>query len=231
MKPEILIVDDDPHIRGVIRIAAENAGMNTAEAAGGQQALDMLRQLKPDLIVLDIGMPVMNGFHCCQRIRATSRVPILFLTAHDEEIDRVLGFELGADDYVTKPFSPRELVLRIRAILGRGGSRREEILRHGDVHLDGQGHVCRIGGRELPLTAREFTVLATLLRHPEKLISRNAMIQEIYGRNTALSGRTIDSHVRNIRAKAAALDCRDIIRTIRGVGLRLGSCRLEQDAL
>ncbi|WP_298985479.1 response regulator transcription factor [uncultured Roseibium sp.] len=228
MMPNILIVDDDAHIRGIVRIAAENAGMNTTEAASGQLALDMMQQRMPDLVMLDVGMPVMNGFECCRHIRSLSRVPILFLTARDEEVDRVVGFELGADDYVSKPFSPRELVLRIKAILSRGKGTDEDFLKHGDIRLDTRAHLCRLGSMEIPLTATEFALLAMLMRQPEKMLDRNTLIEGIYGRNSVLSGRTIDSHVRNVRAKAAALGCPDLIRTVRGAGLRLGICRLEQ---
>ncbi|QFT30724.1 Transcriptional regulatory protein BaeR [Labrenzia sp. THAF82] len=229
MIPNILIVDDDAHLRGIVRIAVENAGMSTAEASSGQHALDIMQQQMPDLVILDVGMPVMNGFDCCRHIRSLSRVPILFLTARDEEVDRVVGFELGADDYVSKPFSPRELVLRIKAILGRGKGTDEDLLQHGDLQLDTRAHQCRLGSKELPLTATEFALLTTLLHQPDKMLDRNTLIEGMYGRNSALSGRTIDSHVRNVRAKAASLDCPDFIRTVRGAGLRLGTCKLEQD--
>ncbi|WP_299472730.1 response regulator transcription factor [uncultured Roseibium sp.] len=227
MTSRILIVDDDFHIRGVVRIAAETAGMQTNEAANGLDALTLVHRHKPDLVVLDVGMPGMNGFDCCKQIRNHSRVPILFLTAHDDEVDRILGFELGGDDFVAKPFSPRELMLRIKAILSRGGQQTEELLRYGDLQLNGRRHACMLGSHELAVTSTEFALLALLARHPGTLMDRNTLIAGVYGQNNSLSGRTIDSHVRNIRAKASKLGCTDVIRTVHGVGLRLGDCLLR----
>ena len=224
MAPHILITDDDPRIRDVIRIATEAAGMKTIEASNGQAALVHIGRENIDLVVLDIGMPLMDGFDCCKAIRAKSNVPILFLTAHDDEIDRVLGFQLGADDFVTKPFSPRELVLRIRAILARGKPDETRVLRHGFLALDRAGHSCLIGKTEMTLTATEFALVHTLLQHPEQVYERNHLINGIYGENSTMSGRTIDSHIRNIRAKAAQLGCNDIISTVHGVGVKLGPC-------
>ncbi|WP_432286817.1 response regulator transcription factor [Aminobacter sp. BA135] len=223
MNPSILVVDDDPDIRNVIGIALERAGMHVQQAANGRLALEQLRRHHADLVVLDIGMPVMDGIECCKAIRASSHVPIVFLTAHDDEVDRIVGFELGADDYVSKPFSPRELLLRIKAILARG-KQAGSITRHGDLSLDSERHICSLAGKDLPLTATEFSVLEILSVRPGIVVGRGAMIDKAYGGNNTLSGRTVDSHVRNIRAKAAVLGYSDIIETVRGVGLRLGNC-------
>lgn len=223
----ILIVDDDPHIREVLRIALQTQGMRCIEAAGGQAALTELGRSTPDLIVLDIGMPGMDGFAVCRAIRARSNVPILFLTAQDEEVERVLGFELGADDFVGKPFSPRELMLRIRAILARGKPQASEALTHGALSLLLQEHQAALGGRPLQLTATEFALVALLLRHQGQVFDRNRLIDGVYGGHAHLSGRTVDSHIRNIRAKAAALGCDTLIETVHGVGLRLGACSLS----
>jgi two-component system OmpR family response regulator len=146
MNPSILVVDDDPDIRNVIGIALERAGMHVQQAANGRLALEQLRRHHADLVVLDIGMPVMDGIECCKAIRASSHVPIVFLTAHDDEVDRIVGFELGADDYVSKPFSPRELLLRIKAILARG-KQAGSITRHGDLSLDSERHICSLAGK------------------------------------------------------------------------------------
>jgi two-component system, OmpR family, response regulator len=224
MSLSILIVDDDPDIRTVVRVAAEKAGMVVHEAADGRLGLEQWRRGDVDLIVLDVGMPVMDGFECCRAIRAQSGVPVLFLTAQDDEIDRVLGFELGADDYVAKPFSPRELVLRIKAILTRGRPSDSASLRHGDLRIDFQRHACTLGSRDLELTVTEFAMLRILLGQPGFVVDRNTLIGAAYGNNTSLSGRTVDSHVRNIRSKAAALGYADVIETVRGVGLKLGAC-------
>ncbi|MCK0141696.1 response regulator transcription factor [Aliiroseovarius sp. F20344] len=223
MVTHILIVDDDPKIRDITRIAVEAAGMRTTEAANGEIALTHIGREKIDLVVLDIGMPNMDGFDCCKAIRARSDVPVLFLTARDDEIDRVLGFQLGADDFVPKPFSPRELVLRIKAILSRASAatRRQH---YGELSLDAAGHVCQVAGQALDLTATEFQLLASLLARPDHVHDRNQLIQAIYGANSTMSGRTIDSHVRNIRAKAAQAGCDDVIVTVHGVGIKLGPC-------
>lgn len=226
MTPRILVVDDDAHIREVIRFAAEDASMQVAEAADGRQALAKLSQIRLDLVILDIGMPEMDGFEACKAIRQNSDVPILFLTARDDEIDRVLGFQLGGDDYVSKPFSPRELVLRIRAILGRG-RREEEVdstLERGDLFIDPDRHICRLGDSELPLTGIEFNVLAALARASDRLLTRSQLIEAVYGPNTYLSDRTVDSHIRNVRQKALDAGYSDVIQTVRGVGLKIGGC-------
>ncbi|WP_134015750.1 response regulator transcription factor [Litoreibacter halocynthiae] len=223
MTARILIVDDDPHIRDVVRIAAEAAGYATLEASNGRLALTHIGRETIDLVVLDIGMPQMDGFVCCKEIRAKSNVPVLFLTAQDDEIDRVLGFQLGADDFVSKPFSPRELVLRIKAILARGKPQ-TKALRHGVLEMDSAGHNCRIDGAQMVLTATEFALLSTLLAHSEQVHDRSQLIDQVYGPNNTLSGRTVDSHVRNIRTKAAELGCNDIIVTVHGVGVKLGAC-------
>ena len=222
--PRILIIDDDPHIREVIRIALESQGMRILEAANGRGALTVLARSRADLVVLDIGMPEMDGFAVCRAIRAGSDVPVLFLTAQDEEVDRLLGFELGADDFVGKPFSARELTLRIRAILARGRPGPEAALTHGALTLVPARHEARIGAAPLRLTATEFALLAALLRHPGQLFDRNRLIDAVYGGHAHLSGRTVDSHLRNIRAKAAALGCGTVVETVHGVGVRLGPC-------
>jgi len=224
MAARILIVDDDPHIRDVVRIASQSAGLETVEAANGQQALVHVQREKIDLVVLDIGMPQMDGFDCCKEIRAKSDVPILFLTAQDQEVDRVLGFQLGADDFVSKPFSPRELVLRIKAILGRGKPRKDAILKCGVLEMDIMRHIFRVSGHEVDLTATEFALLSKLIAHPGQIFDRTRLIDSVYGPNNALSGRTVDSHIRNIRAKVAEFGCTDAIVTVHGVGVRLGPC-------
>lgn len=225
--PKILVVDDDPHIRDVIRFALEDVGMAVQEAENGQRAMQRFSQTPADLIVLDVGMPEMDGFETCKAIRKQSGVPILFLTARDEEIDRVLGFELGGDDYVSKPFSPRELVLRIRAILNRGTSSKDdtEVLRFAELEMVPAQYLCRLGGAEVELTRTEFQLLFLLLKAPERVFPRGQLIEHIYGPNTYLSDRTVDSHIRNVRQKAAASGCDDVIRTVHGIGVKLGQCQ------
>lgn len=222
--PNILIVDDDPHIRDVIRIALDTKGMRSVEAANGKAALAEFRRNAIDLVLLDIGMPGMDGFEVCRELRTRSEVPILFLTAQDEEVERILGFEMGADDFVGKPFSPRELILRIKAILARGKPSARQELQQGRLVLIPATHEARLDDRDLTLTATEFALLSSLMRHEGQVFDRNRLIDAAYGGNSHLSGRTVDSHIRNIRAKAAALGCEDIIETVRGVGVRLGAC-------
>jgi two-component system OmpR family response regulator len=230
VSPRILIVDDDPHIREVVRVALSKAGMAVTEATDGRAALVRFAESRPDLIVLDVGMPEFDGLEVCRRIRRTSQVPILFLSARDEEIDRILGLEIGGDDYVTKPFSPRELVARINVILRRasaGGVDRlaeQEELVHGRLRLDPQQHVARFGDTPLTLTALEFSILRTLMTRPAVVFSREQIMSAAYQLNIQVSDRTIDSHIRNIRAKLAAVDCEDAIDTVHGVGFRLGRC-------
>ena len=221
---KVLIVDDDPRLRDLVRIALERASFATLTAADGRSALIHAAREAPDLIVLDIGLPEMDGFEVCRRIRATSEVPILFLTARDDEIDRVLGLELGADDYVTKPFSPRELVARVRAILKRtmrAGT--EQTLAWGRVVLDLRARLCRVGGGEVALTATEFDILARLMAEPDRLLPRPALVAALWGANSLVSDRTLDSHLRNLRRKLGEAGGQSVIETVHGQGIRLGA--------
>jgi two-component system OmpR family response regulator len=226
----ILIVDDDLHIREVIRVALKKAGMAVVEARDGKEALSRFAGDKPDLIVLDIGMPEFDGLEVCREVRKTSDVPILFLSARDEEIDRVLGLEIGGDDYVTKPFSPRELVARINVILRRTNSRGADpkadqaALTQGRLSVDPEQHVASFAGTPLRLTAIEFGILRTFLGRPSVVFSREQLMRAAYQLNIQVSDRTIDSHIRNIRAKLAAANCDNVIETIHGVGFKLRRC-------
>ncbi|MGL3106913.1 response regulator [Bradyrhizobium sp. BR 1432] len=233
MAHRILIVDDEGHIREVIRVALRKAGMDVIEARDGKEALARFAADKPDLIVLDIGMPEFDGLDVCREIRKTSDVPILFLSARDEEIDRILGLEIGGDDYVTKPFSPRELVARVNVILRRLGSRNGEIkagptaLAQGGLLIDPEQHLASFAGTPLKLTAIEFGILRAFLTRPTSVFNREQLMRAAYQLNIQVSDRTIDSHIRNIRAKLAALNCENVIETIHGVGFKLGRCEKE----
>jgi two-component system OmpR family response regulator len=224
--PRVLIADDEPNIREVITFALERAGFATLTARNGNEALQQVRRGPVDLIVLDIGMPEMDGLEVCRQIRKTSDVPILFLSARDEEIDRVLGLEIGGDDYVTKPFSTRELVARINVILKRvrGSEKRPQAVSHGRVRLDAARHAVWFGEARLTLTSLEFEILAAFLARPELVLTREQLMEAAYGAGTYVSDRTIDSHVRNLRAKFAEAGCASIVETVHGVGFRLGSC-------
>ncbi|MEO8756467.1 MAG: response regulator transcription factor [Devosia sp.] len=223
--PKVLIADDEPNIREVISFALERAGFAIATARNGVEALQQFRRGPLDLIILDVGMPEMDGLEACRQIRKTSEVPILFLSARDEEIDRVLGLEIGGDDYVTKPFSARELVARVNVILkrARGGVKMPRAISHGRVRLDAAKHGVWFDETAITLTALEFEILAAFLARPEVVFSREQIMEAAYGAGTYVSDRTIDSHVRNLRAKFAGAGCSSIVETVHGVGFRLGA--------
>jgi two-component system OmpR family response regulator len=229
----ILIVDDEGHIREVIRVALKKAGMDVIEARDGKEALSRFAADKPDLIVLDIGMPEFDGLDVCREVRRSSDVPILFLSARDEEIDRILGLEIGGDDYVTKPFSPRELVARVNVILRRLSPRNGDAkagpaaLSQGGLLINPEQHVASFSGTPLKLTAIEFGILRAFLTRPTSVFNREQLMRAAYQLNIQVSDRTIDSHIRNIRAKFAAQNCDSVIETIHGVGFKLGRCETE----
>ncbi|TIX64335.1 MAG: response regulator transcription factor, partial [Mesorhizobium sp.] len=180
------------------------------------------------LVVLDIGMPEMDGLEVCRRLRQRSDVPVLFLSARDEEIDRILGLEMGGDDYVTKPFSPRELVARVNVILRRArpasAEAEERQFSHGGLVLMPASHGASFDGKPLALTGIEFAILKGFLARPTHVLAREAVMANAYAANIHVSERTVDSHIRNIRAKLAAAGCTDAIETVHGVGFRLGRC-------
>ncbi len=220
----ILVVDDDGHIREVVRFALEKAGHTVIEAADGRAGLEAFEAQAPEVVVLDIIMPEEDGLEVCRKIRAQSQVPILFLSSRDEELDRVLGLELGADDYVTKPFSPRELVARVKAILRRVAATEapstEEVLSHGPLRIDPQRHRCSWGGSEITLTVTEFNLLWALLTQPGRVFTRDNLVDRAWGHGHHLSDRTVDSHIRRIRRKFADLGA-DPVETVFGLGYRL----------
>ena len=228
MPNRILVADDDPHIREVICFALEKAGMVTESVADGAATLRQFERKTPDLVVLDVGMPEMDGLEVCRQLRRKSNVPILFLSARDEEIDRILGLEMGGDDYVTKPFSPRELVVRVHTILRRARPAPDnsptEPLLHGRLALDPERRSADFDGRKLDLTSIEFAIVKNLLARPSHVLSRSQLMNASHAANIHVSDRTIDSHIRNIRAKFAASGCSDVIETVHGVGFRLGTC-------
>jgi two-component system OmpR family response regulator len=224
----VLVVDDDPHIRQLLVFALEKAGLTCIEAADGEAALASVAARAPDIVLLDINMPRMDGLEVCRRLRAQGDLPVLFLSSRDDEIDRIIGIELGADDYVTKPFSPREVVARVQAVLRRTATRPPVVavpaIRHGRLTLDLDGWRAEWAGEEVQLTLTEFSILRTLAAHPAKVFSRDAIIDRLHGPGFAITDRTIDSHVRNLRAKFAAVGAVDLVETRAGIGYRLGSC-------
>ncbi len=226
----ILVVDDDPQIREILSMALERAGFDAVLARDGAEGLHQAMTVDPALAVLDIGLPEMDGLELCKAIRRDSDLPILFLTARDDEVDRILGLELGGDDYVTKPFSPRELVARVRAILKRaGGATQPEtddtgMLQIGRLSLVPESHVCKVDENSVTLTSTEITILGKLMSRPKQVFSRPALVDAIWGPGMVVSDRTLDSHLRNLRSKLADAGCPDAIETLHGVGLRMGPC-------
>jgi len=226
----ILIADDDPHILDVVCFAVEHAGMRVHIARNGGEALSMFEQISPDLVVLDIAMPEMDGLTVCRQIRKTSEVPILFLTSCDSEIDRVLGLELGGDDFVTKPFSPRELVARIRAILKRtapatilAGTTQNHIIEYQELIIDTVKHLVQWQHHALDLTATEFAILQGMAQQPGRVFRRQQIMDMAYPDNIHISDRTIDSHIRNLRQKLAQTHPMGLIHTVHGIGYRFGT--------
>jgi DNA-binding response OmpR family regulator len=212
----VMVVEDEEAITSVLRMYLTREGFSVHAVADGAQALADVRRLRPTAVILDIGLPGLDGFEVCRRLREGGDwTPILVVTARDDETDRVLGLELGADDYVTKPFSPRELVARLKAVLRRGPAEapaRE--LRAGAVRLDPGGRRAWAGEQEVELTATEFDLLAHLLKRPGRVFGRDELLAQVWGYNGAAS-RTVDVHVAQLRAKLGDLSP---IRTVRGVG-------------
>ena len=223
--PTILVVDDDDHIREVLRFALARAGHHVVEAADGVDAWRAFQSHPVDLVVLDIILPGEDGLDLCRRLRRESDVPILFLSSRDEELDRVLGLELGADDYITKPFSPRELVARIKAVFRRvkpsecAGS---SCLRLGPLSLDEERHRARWRDAALPFTPTEFSILRILMSRPGRVYSRRQLIAMAVGDDYVITDRTVDTHIRRLRKKLKAAGARDdLIETVYGIGYRV----------
>jgi two-component system, OmpR family, response regulator len=220
---KVLVVDDDPHIRDVVCFALRRAGYQPLPAADGLAALDLTARERPALVILDILMPELDGTEVCRRLRKSSDVPIIFLTSKDEEMDRILGLELGADDYVVKPFSPRELVVRVKTVLRRqapAGS--EQKMVRGRLVVDLEAIAASWDGTAVPLTATEFALLRTIAAQPRRVFTRENLMTASYAGARFVSDRTIDSHVRHIRAKFQSAGG-DPIETVHGVGYRLAS--------
>ena len=222
---KILVVDDDAHIRDVVCFALRRAGYQPLTAANGRAALEVAAREVPALVVLDILMPELDGTAVCTRLRAKSDLPVIFLTSKDEEMDRILGLELGADDYVVKPFSPRELVARVKAVLRRrkgAGVEAEQKLTRGKLSIDAEEHVAAWAGSAVALTATEFALLKAIAAQPRRAFTRENLMTAAYPDARFVSDRTIDSHVRHIRAKFQALGG-DPIETVHGVGYKLAA--------
>ena len=199
----ILVVDDEPGIVRLVRDYLEHGGFTVLTASDGEAALRAARTIKPDLVVLDLGLPGLDGLDVTRALRREGPVPIIMLTARSDETDKLVGLELGADDYLTKPFSPKELVARVRAVLRRveGLQGRPEVIRAGDVELDSTRLSVNVNGRAVDLTPTEFQLLATLARQPGRVFTRAQLLDAVHGVAVESYERAIDAHVKNLRRK------------------------------
>lgn len=216
----IAIVEDEPAIADLLALYFQRDGFETVIATSGDVGLELITTREPAAAILDVGLPNMTGTEVCAQLRAQDNwTPVLFCTARDDEIDRVLGLELGADDYITKPFSPREVVARVKAVLRRSAGRTSqepgELLSMATVTVDPGARRCTNDGVELDLTPTEFDLLVFLLRNPGRVFSRDQLLMDVWGYSTAVGSRTVDVHVAQLRSK---LEPAEIIRTVRGVG-------------
>ena len=217
--PSVLVVEDEPAIADAVVRRLQSEGFEAQSVGDGLAAVELCRQLRPDLVVLDLMLPGIDGLEVCRRIQADRRVPVVMLTARDEETDLVVGLSVGADDYVTKPFSSRELVARIRAVLRRVADASEgTVLRHAGLELDHATRRVRRDGNEVHLTPIEFDLLAHLLARPGVVFPREQLLPDVWGYADGTGPRTVDSHVRALRRKLGD----DVVRTVHGVGYGLG---------
>ena len=222
---KVLIVEDDPRISDVLEYALKAEGHDVQKAQRGREAIESVKHSAPALIVLDVGLPDIDGFEVCRSVRKFSDVPVIFLTSRSDEIDRVVGLEIGGDDYVVKPFSPRELLARIKAIRRRhdraasapAETPTETELHYGPIVIDPEKFRVRSGNREIVLTAQEFKLLELLVRHPGRVFTRAQVLNRAWGDGGLVTDRTIDVHVKSLRKKFGKFD---FIETVRGIGYR-----------
>ncbi len=222
MSALVLVVDDEPKIVRLARDYLEKNGFRVVIAGDGSSALAMARRVHPDLIVLDLLLPGMDGREVCRILRAESDVPIIMLTALSEESDQIVGLEIGADDYIVKPFSPRALVARVRALLRRaqGEVRAPAVIRVGGLEVDTTRHTATLDGNSLRLTPSEFDLLVLLARHPGQTLTRQQLMDDLYGGTASGVDRSVDSHIKNLRHKLESASKARFIETVYGVGYR-----------
>ncbi|MCA9938244.1 MAG: response regulator transcription factor [Anaerolineales bacterium] len=220
---KILLVDDEAHIRDLARLYLEKEGFQVRMATNGVEALARVSESPPALVVLDLMMPEMDGWEVCRHLRATSNLPILMLTARDDDIDKIVGLEMGADDYLTKPFNPRELVARVRAILRRSapgaGPGQDKARQVGDLMIDPASREATVNGERLNLRAKEFDLLLTLVDHLNIVLSRDQLLDLVWGYEFYGQTRTVDVHIAHLREKLG--DCNVQIETVWGMGYKL----------
>ena len=220
----ILVADDHQQIASVLAEYLKKEGHIPVIAADGEQALALFASAKPDAVLLDVMMPKLDGFAVCREIRKTSTVPVIMITARGEDFERIMGLDIGADDYIVKPFSPGEVMARVRAVLRRMGNARPEptqVFRHGNLVIQADDYTVLVNGREVPLTKKEFEILWTLATHPNKVFSRDNLLESLWGYEYYGDTRTVDSHIKRLRAKleAAGPDGWEI-KTMWGVGYK-----------
>jgi two-component system alkaline phosphatase synthesis response regulator PhoP len=219
MPPLILVVDDEPKVARLARDYLEKNGFRVTTAADGQSALTMTRREKPDLVILDLMLPHIDGREVCRTLRRESDVPIIMLTALSEEIDQVTGLEIGADDYITKPFSVRALVARVRALLRRtrGEVQAPSLVRSGGLEMDPKKYSVALKGSPIKLTPNEFKILHLLASHPGQILTREQLLDDLHGAASSMD-RSVDSHIKNLRKKLEAASGESMIETVYGVG-------------
>ena len=223
MKGRVLVVDDDTALAEMLGIVLRGEGFETFFCADGSQALDAFRATRPDLVLLDVMLPGRDGIEVCRQIRAESGVPIVMLTAKTDTVDVVIGLESGADDYVVKPFKPKELVARVRARLRRTDEPAPEALEIGDLSIDVAGHAVRRNGHQIPLTPLEFDLLVALARKPWQVFTREVLLEQVWGYRHAADTRLVNVHVQRLRSKIEKDPERpEIVVTVRGVGYKAG---------
>ncbi len=228
--PQILVVDDEPVFRDTLAFNLRRDGFDVVTAGDGVAAVDAFHSAAPDLILLDLMLPGISGIEVCKRVRENSSVPIIMVTAKDDEIDKVVGLEVGADDYLTKPYSYRELLARIRAVLRRTStdsaavSEPNEVLRVGRIQMDTEAHEVRVAGREIQMPLREFELLELFLSNPDRVLTRNQILDRIWGLNYIGDTKTLDVHVKRIRSKIEEDPAHpSALVTVRGLGYKLVS--------
>ena len=223
MKSRVLVVDDDPALAEMLTIVLRGEGFDTAVVADGTRALPAVRELRPDVVLLDLMLPGMNGIDVCRGIRAESGVPIVMLTAKTDTVDIVLGLESGADDYIVKPFKPKELVARIRARVRRTETEPAEQLSIGDVSIDVPAHQVERAGRPIALTPLEFDLLVALARKPRQVFTREVLLEQVWGYRHAADTRLVNVHVQRLRSKVERdPEHPEVVLTVRGVGYKAG---------
>src|ERR671911_2694070 len=223
MRARVLVVDDDPALAEMLGIVLRSEGFTPSFVADGERALAAFRETRPDMVLLDLMLPGMNGIDVCRVLRADSGVPIVMLTAKTDTVDVVLGLESGADDYVVKPFKPKELVARVRARLRRTDDSKPESLQVGDLAIDVAGHSVKRDGTAIPLTPLEFDLLACLARRPWQVFTREELLEKVWGYRHAADTRLVNVHVQRLRSKVERDPERpEVVVTVRGVGYKAG---------